>query len=199
MCFILSEMIGFLFVISFLGLFILVPLRMVLALVSKLPYPGIIASAWFHIKNGAALTGKQVRWPVLFIYSTFFKACFEVDLGRQIHAQTLLFGGFASDLYLGNTMFDMYMNYRLLDYGRNVFDDMAERAAYLVIFKHRWHWQLSCWRPPWVPLTGGRGLRHLSRSQMMLAFQTFLELLGCTQSCIAASWCMLRTVGNGGA
>jgi hypothetical protein len=35
MCFILSEMIGFLFVISFLGLFILVPLRMVLALVSK--------------------------------------------------------------------------------------------------------------------------------------------------------------------
>jgi uncharacterized oligopeptide transporter (OPT) family protein len=84
MCFILSKMIGFLFVISFLGLFNLVPLRMVLALVSKLPYPSVTASARFHINNGAALTGKQ---------------------GRPIHAQTLLIGGFASDLYLGNTMF----------------------------------------------------------------------------------------------
>jgi hypothetical protein len=48
---------------------------MVLALVSKLPYPSVTASARFHINNGAALTGKQVRWPVSFIFSAFFKAC----------------------------------------------------------------------------------------------------------------------------
>jgi hypothetical protein len=115
-------------------------------------------------------------------------------LGWPIHAQTLLIGGFASDLYLGNTMFDMYMKCGLLDYGRNVFDEMTERAAHLVIFKHRWRWKLSCWRPPWVLLIGGRGLLYLSRLHMMLAFPTFLELLGCTQSCIAASWCMLVTL-----
>jgi hypothetical protein len=83
-----------------------------------------------------------------------------------IHAQTILIGGFASDLYLVKTVIDMYVICGLLDYGRKVFDEMAERAAHLVIFKHRWRWNLSCWRPLWVPLMGGRGLRHLSRMKM---------------------------------
>jgi len=51
-------------------------------------------------------------------------------LGWPIHAQTLLIGGFASDLYLGNTMFDMYMKCGLLDYGRNLFDEMTEGCAF---------------------------------------------------------------------
>jgi len=68
--------------------------------------------------------------PVSFTFSALFKACgavLDVDLGRQIHAQTILIGGFASDLYVGNTMIDMYVKCGLLDCGRKVFDEMAER------------------------------------------------------------------------
>jgi hypothetical protein len=123
-----------------------------------------------------------------------------------------LIGGFVSVLYLGKTMIDMYVICGLLDYGRKVFDEMADRAVHLVIFKHRWRWKFSCWWPPWVPIPGGRDLRHFSRTQMTLALSTFLELLGCTEtlgeeddtgcphghgySCvlhgedIAVSWCM---------
>ncbi|GLT70793.1 hypothetical protein SLA2020_428530 [Shorea laevis] len=50
--------------------------------------------------------------PVSFTFSALFKACgavLDVDLGRQIHAQTILIGGFGSDLHVGNTMIDMYV------------------------------------------------------------------------------------------
>jgi hypothetical protein len=79
-------------------------------------------------------------------------------------------------------MLDLYVTCGLLDYGRKVFNEMAERTAPLVIFKHRWRWKLSCWWPPWVPIPGGRDLRHFSRTQMTLAFPTFLELLGCMET-----------------
>jgi hypothetical protein len=36
---------------------------------------------------------------------------------------------------------------------------------HIVGFKHRWRWKLSSWRPPWVPLMGGKGLRHLARTK----------------------------------
>jgi pentatricopeptide repeat protein len=68
--------------------------------------------------------------PVSFTFSALFKACgavLDVDLGRQIHVQTILIGGFASDLYVGNTMIDMYVKCGLLDCGHKVFDEMAER------------------------------------------------------------------------
>jgi pentatricopeptide repeat protein len=47
----------------------------------------------------------------------------------KIHAQTILIGGFASDLYDGNTMIDMYVKCGLLDCGRKVLDEMAERLV----------------------------------------------------------------------
>jgi hypothetical protein len=149
---------------------------------------------------------------MLFIFSAFFKACFDVDLGRQIHAQTLLIGGFVSDLYLGKTMIDMYVICWLLDFGRKVFEEMADRVVLLVIFTHRWRWKFSCWWLPWMLILGGRDLRHFSWTQMTLALPTFLELLGCTETLceeddtgcphghgcccvlhgedIAVSWCM---------
>lgn len=68
--------------------------------------------------------------PVSFLYSALFKACGEVldvSLGRQIHAQTILVGGFASDLYVGNTLIDMYVKCGLLSCGRRVFDEMPDR------------------------------------------------------------------------
>jgi pentatricopeptide repeat protein len=44
-----------------------------------------------------------------------------------MHAQTILIGGFASDLYDGNTMIDMYVKCGFLDCGHKVFDEMGER------------------------------------------------------------------------
>ncbi|KAG7015321.1 Pentatricopeptide repeat-containing protein, partial [Cucurbita argyrosperma subsp. argyrosperma] len=68
--------------------------------------------------------------PVSFTFSALFKACgasLNLDLGRQVHAQTILIGGFASDLYVGNTMIDMYVKCGVLGCGRKVFDEMSER------------------------------------------------------------------------
>ncbi|XP_038874627.1 pentatricopeptide repeat-containing protein At5g44230 [Benincasa hispida] len=68
--------------------------------------------------------------PVSFTFSALFKACgaaLNLDLGKQVHAQTILIGGFASDLYVGNTMLDMYVKCGLLGCGRKVFDEMSER------------------------------------------------------------------------
>jgi hypothetical protein len=138
---------------------------------APIPYP-IGTATTFHINTGAALAGKQIRWPITamteqrvvgqlwrvectasycliqrerfspncstfpfvlkanpflwtalirvhfhlredclcdnalsFTFSAFFRACgavLDVDFGRQIQAQTILFGRIASDLYLGN-------------------------------------------------------------------------------------------------
>ncbi|KAI4317458.1 hypothetical protein L6164_025325 [Bauhinia variegata] len=98
---------------------------------------------WTALIRGYALQGpfsesvrlyncmrKEGIGPVSFTFSALFKACgsvLDVTLGTQIHAQTIWIGGFASDLYVGNTMIDMYIKCGLLDYGRKVFDEMTER------------------------------------------------------------------------
>ncbi|KAJ7980584.1 Pentatricopeptide repeat-containing protein [Quillaja saponaria] len=68
--------------------------------------------------------------PVSFTFSAMFKACgvvLDVILGRQVHAQTILMGGFASDLFVGNTMINMYIKCGFLDSARQVFDEMSHR------------------------------------------------------------------------
>ncbi|KAL8038168.1 hypothetical protein ABFX02_11G086700 [Erythranthe guttata] len=61
----LSWMIGFLFVVSFLGLFSVVPLRKIMIIDFKLIYPSGTATAHlinsFHTPRGAKLAKKQVR------------------------------------------------------------------------------------------------------------------------------------------
>ncbi|XP_061356119.1 pentatricopeptide repeat-containing protein At5g44230 [Gastrolobium bilobum] len=68
--------------------------------------------------------------PLSFTFSALFSACGVVrdpSLGAQVHAQTLLVGGFDSDLYVNNTMIDMYVKSGLLHCARKVFDEMVER------------------------------------------------------------------------
>ncbi|XP_031372763.1 probable metal-nicotianamine transporter YSL7 [Punica granatum] len=61
----LAWMIGFLFVVSFLGLFAVVPLRKIMIIDFKLTYPSGTATAHlinsFHTPEGAKLAKKQVR------------------------------------------------------------------------------------------------------------------------------------------
>ncbi|OWM88811.1 pentatricopeptide repeat-containing protein At5g44230 [Punica granatum] len=68
--------------------------------------------------------------PVTFTFTAIFKACGEnldLRLGEQMHCQMALFGGFGSDLYVGNTLIDMYVKCGVLGSARKMFDLMPER------------------------------------------------------------------------
>lgn len=86
-----------------------------------------------HLKDSISLYCSMRRegiGPVSFTLSALFKACTEVldvSLGQQIHAQTILLGGFTSDLYVANTMIGMYVKCGFLGCSRKVFDEMPER------------------------------------------------------------------------
>ncbi|GMH06861.1 hypothetical protein Nepgr_008701 [Nepenthes gracilis] len=74
-------MIGFLIVVSFLGLFSLVPLRKVMVMDYKLTYPSGTATAMlinsFHTNTGAELAGKQVRCLGKYFTLSFCWSCFK--------------------------------------------------------------------------------------------------------------------------
>ncbi|CAH2080140.1 unnamed protein product [Thlaspi arvense] len=74
-------MIGFLFVVSFLGLFSLVPLRKVMILDYKLTYPSGTATAMlinsFHDNSGAELARVQVKCLGKYLSLSFLWSCFK--------------------------------------------------------------------------------------------------------------------------
>ncbi|KAF5457411.1 hypothetical protein F2P56_021514 [Juglans regia] len=77
----LLWMIGFMFVVSFLGLFSLVPLRKVMVMDYKLTYPSGTATAMlinsFHTNTGAELAGNQVRCLGKYLGISLFWSCFK--------------------------------------------------------------------------------------------------------------------------
>ncbi|XP_027184507.1 probable metal-nicotianamine transporter YSL6 [Coffea eugenioides] len=77
----LLWMMGFTFVVSFLGLFSLVPLRKVMVLDYKLTYPSGTATAMlinsFHTSSGAELASKQVSCLGKYLSISFFWSCFK--------------------------------------------------------------------------------------------------------------------------
>ncbi|KAJ8771919.1 hypothetical protein K2173_027096 [Erythroxylum novogranatense] len=77
----LGWMIGFLFVVSFLGLFSLVPLRKVMVMDYKLTYPSGTATAMlinsFHTNAGAELAQKQVKCLGKYLSISLVWSCFK--------------------------------------------------------------------------------------------------------------------------
>ncbi|KAI3725926.1 hypothetical protein L1987_65722 [Smallanthus sonchifolius] len=77
----LLWMIGFIFVVSFLGLFSLVPLRKVMVMDYKLTYPSGTATAMlinsFHTTSGAELARKQVSCLGKYLSISFVWSCFK--------------------------------------------------------------------------------------------------------------------------
>ncbi|XP_077226564.1 putative metal-nicotianamine transporter YSL6 [Tasmannia lanceolata] len=77
----LGWMIGFMFLVSFLGLFSLVPLRKIMVLDYKLTYPSGTATAMlinsFHTNSGAELAGKQVSRLGKYLSISFIWSCFK--------------------------------------------------------------------------------------------------------------------------
>ncbi|KAL2520488.1 Pentatricopeptide repeat-containing protein [Forsythia ovata] len=68
--------------------------------------------------------------PVSFTLTALLKACssqMNVHLGRQIHGESMKLGGFSLDMFVGNTLIDMYVKCGWLDCGRRVFDEMPDR------------------------------------------------------------------------
>lgn len=77
----LLWMMGFIFVVSFLGLFSLVPLRKVMVMDYKLTYPSGTATAMlinsFHTTTGAELARKQVNCLGKYLSISFVWSCFK--------------------------------------------------------------------------------------------------------------------------
>ncbi|ESR54669.1 hypothetical protein CICLE_v10019091mg [Citrus x clementina] len=77
----LTWIIGFLFVVSFLGLFSVVPLRKIMIIDFKLTYPSGTATAYlinsFHTPEGARLAKKQVRTLGKFFSFSFLWGFFQ--------------------------------------------------------------------------------------------------------------------------
>lgn len=77
----LGWIIGFLFVVSFLGLFSVVPLRKIMVIDFKLTYPSGTATAHlinsFHTPQGAKLAKKQVKMLGKFFSLSFFWGFFQ--------------------------------------------------------------------------------------------------------------------------
>ncbi|KAI4331409.1 hypothetical protein MLD38_029599 [Melastoma candidum] len=68
--------------------------------------------------------------PLSFTFTAVFKACSSapgLPLGAQFHSQAIIFGGFDSDLYVGNSLIDMYVKSGIFDCARRVFDEMPLR------------------------------------------------------------------------
>ncbi|KAK4484060.1 hypothetical protein RD792_011279 [Penstemon davidsonii] len=77
----IGWMMAFLFAVSFVGLFSIVPLRKVMILKYKLTYPSGTATAYlinsFHTPKGAKLAKKQVWMLFKSFVGSFFWACFQ--------------------------------------------------------------------------------------------------------------------------
>ncbi|XP_021274207.1 pentatricopeptide repeat-containing protein At5g44230 [Herrania umbratica] len=86
-----------------------------------------------HVKKSVCVYScmrEEGSLPVSFTFSALFKACctvLDVNLGRQIHTQTILIGGFSSDLYVNNSLIDMYVKLGFLGCARKVFDELPEK------------------------------------------------------------------------
>ncbi|KAI0518814.1 hypothetical protein KFK09_006250 [Dendrobium nobile] len=65
--------------------------------------------------------------PLTFTFSALLKSAQSLSDGIQIHAQTISIGGFDSDLFVLNTLIDMYVRSGYLIHARQVFDEMPVR------------------------------------------------------------------------
>lgn len=68
--------------------------------------------------------------PLSFTFAALLKGSASesnVDLGRQLHGESVKLGGFGSDLFVVNGLMDMYVKCGWLGCGRKVFDEMPER------------------------------------------------------------------------
>ncbi|XP_050218602.1 probable metal-nicotianamine transporter YSL7 isoform X1 [Mercurialis annua] len=111
----LSWMIGFLFVVSFLGLFSVVPLRKIMIIDFKLTYPSGTATAHlinsFHTPAGAKLAKKQVKTLGKFFSFSFMWGFFQWFYTAGDHCGFSNFPTFGLKAYKNKFYFDFSATY----------------------------------------------------------------------------------------
>ncbi|XP_073012672.1 probable metal-nicotianamine transporter YSL10 [Typha latifolia] len=111
----LGWMIGFLFVVSFLGLFSLVPLRKIMIIDYKLIYPSGTATAHlinsFHTPQGAKLAKKQVKTLGKFFLLSFFWGFFQWFYTGGDDCGFLAFPSLGLEAYRNKFYFDFSATY----------------------------------------------------------------------------------------
>lgn len=111
----LGWMIGFLFVVSFLGLFSLVPLRKIMIIDYKLIYPSGTATAYlingFHTPHGAKLAKKQVKTLGRFFVYSFLWGFFQWFYTASDDCGFVSFPTFGLEAYKNKFYFDFSSTY----------------------------------------------------------------------------------------
>lgn len=111
----LSWMIGFLFTVSFLGLFAVVPLRKIMIIDFKLTYPSGTATAYlinsFHTPQGAKLAKKQVRALGKFFSFSFLWGFFQWFFTAADDCGFVSFPTFGLKAYENRFYFDFSATY----------------------------------------------------------------------------------------
>ncbi|KAF9624028.1 hypothetical protein IFM89_007726 [Coptis chinensis] len=111
----LGWMIGFLFVVSFLGLFSVVPLRKIMVIDFKLIYPSGTATAHlinsFHTPQGAKLAKKQVKALGKFFSFSFLWGFFQWFFTAGDHCGFANFPTFGLKAYENRFYFDFSATY----------------------------------------------------------------------------------------
>ncbi|KAL8538089.1 hypothetical protein ACS0TY_000151 [Phlomoides rotata] len=111
----LDWMIGFLFVVSFVGLLSLVPLRKILVIDFKLPYPSGTATAvlinGFHTAKGDKMAKKQVRGFMKFFSISFIWSFFQWFYSGGPECGFINFPTFGLKAWKNSFFFDFSMTY----------------------------------------------------------------------------------------
>ncbi|XP_042048843.1 metal-nicotianamine transporter YSL3-like isoform X3 [Salvia splendens] len=111
----LDWMIGFLFVVSFVGLLALVPLRKIMVIDYKLPYPSGTATAvlinGFHTSKGDKMAKKQVQGFTKFFTLSFVWSFFQWFYSGGESCGFINFPTFGLKAWKQTFMFDFSMTY----------------------------------------------------------------------------------------
>ncbi|XP_051121270.1 metal-nicotianamine transporter YSL2-like isoform X2 [Andrographis paniculata] len=111
----LDWMIGFLFVVSFVGLLALVPLRKIMIIDYKLPYPSGTATAvlinGFHTSKGDKMAKEQVKGFMKFFSLSFFWSFFQWFYSGGEQCGFINFPTFGLEAWRQTFYFDFSMTY----------------------------------------------------------------------------------------
>ncbi|KAL0403258.1 UNVERIFIED_CONTAM: Metal-nicotianamine transporter YSL3 [Sesamum radiatum] len=111
----LDWMIGFLFVVSFVGLLALVPLRKIMIIDYKLPYPSGTATAvlinGFHTSKGDKMAKKQVNGFMKFFSLSFIWSFFQWFYSGGVQCGFINFPTFGLRAWKQTFYFDFSMTY----------------------------------------------------------------------------------------
>ncbi|XAR73636.1 hypothetical protein NMG60_11007674 [Bertholletia excelsa] len=188
----IGWMIGFLFVVSFLGLFSVVPLRKIMVIDFRLTYPSGTATAHlinsFHTPQGAKLAKKQVRVLGKFFSFSFLWGFFQWFFTAGDDCGFVNFPSFGLQAYKNRFYFDFSATYvgvgmicpYLINVSLLVGGILSWGIMWPLIQDRRGHWY-SAELPP-SSLNGLQGYRVFIGIAMILGdgLYNFLKVLGAT-------------------